>query len=78
MGEISEKGHKASTHSPRGLVRPDVAAVEVDVATLDEDASSLRAEQWSVHWGDGRSVLEGSKCEHLLQAAQRGVDGGVT
>ena len=77
MEEISEKGHKASTHAV-SLVRVDVAAVEVDRAAVDVDATSLRVEQWSVQRGDGRSVLEGSKCEHLLRPAQQEVDGGVT
>ena len=44
LEEVSGKGHKASTHVS-GLIVSNDAAVEVDVATVDEDASSLRAEQ---------------------------------
>ena len=77
MEEVSGKVHKASTHIC--LVRVDVDALEVDVATLNVYASSLRAEHTpSVHRGHGRSVLEGSECEHLPNPAQRGVDGDVT
>ena len=43
MEEVSGKSHKASTHP--GLVGVDVDAVEVDVATADGNASSLRVEQ---------------------------------
>ena len=43
MEEVSGKSHKASTHI--GVVRVDVDAVEVDVATADGNASSLRVEQ---------------------------------
>ena len=64
LEEVSGKGHKASTHATRCLVVVNVAAIEVDVATIDVDASSLRAAQWSLHWGNGRSVLEGSQSEH--------------
>ena len=64
LEEVSGKGHKASTHVERRLIVVNVAAVEVDVAIADVDASSLRAAQWSVHRGDGRSVLEGSQSEH--------------
>ena len=45
LEEVSGKGHKASTHVI-GLIVSNDAAVEVDVATVDVDASSLRAEQW--------------------------------
>ena len=56
MEEISEKGHKASTHAG-SLVRVDVAAVEVDDAISDVDATSLRVEQWSVQRGYGQRTL---------------------
>ena len=75
MEEISEKAHKASTHSPRDLVRPDVAAVEVDVAISDVDATSLRVEQWSVQRGAGQrtTAVWGAKeltfCESSMEAA---------
>ena len=54
LEEVSGKGHKASTHVVRRLIVVNVAAIEVDVAIVDVDASSLRAAQWSLHWGDGR------------------------
>ena len=41
MDEVSGKGHKASTHGACRLIVVNVAAIEVDVATIDVDASSL-------------------------------------